>query len=664
MRYGLASFLICSCAVLAQEPVAPSSDPVGPARGDTWSGYNIVNSFEAGYRFVTLSGDGSNYRSASNLGDGIRLLDTAFSINSKEGHGTLFDDAFLTTEGLGGDPYEFASFRIEKNRLYSYSANWRSSQYVNPGLITDGGGGIHSLDTEYRSQDHNLTLFPESAIRVFLGYSRDTQGGSGISTDQVFTGSNTTFPLFTNVKRQRNEYRIGNELHWHRTVLVWTRAWADFKDDSAYSLSASPTASFTGSDTTLTAFNRTAPFHGTSPYWTAALFRDGSFLNVNGRFTYTSGEGAFLASEGATGVNSFLLGENSQFNTFGQGKRPIATGNLTLSLTPSSKLTLTSDTAIYNVRSEGNNAFIQIDNLSQASNILYFQSLGIRTVATDAEAAYQLRPWLQVNSGYEYSNRRIESVEDTTLVQGAFSSRFSQTNELHSGNAGVRINPWKALSISVDGELGRSSQPFTPKGDGDYHTVRGAASYRSKHFQLSTWVRDDRNATSVSLSAFTAHSRTWAASGSWLGNAWLSIDAGYSKLHVDTLGGINFFADATQFANQFSYYVSNLHTANLGVRLTPPRNRVTLFIGGSLAKDTGDGRQNALDTSKGPAIPAFEAAQTFPLEYLSPVARLTLRINERLRWNAGYQLFDYQAMFSPGINFAARTGYTSVSWSF
>jgi hypothetical protein len=188
-------------------------------------------------------------------------------------------------------------------------------------------------------------------------------------------------------------------------------------------------------------------------------------------------------------------------------------------------------------------------------------------------------------------------------------------------------------------------------------------SYRLKRFQAGASFHEDRNATSVSLSAYAAQTRTWSANASWSGKSWLTVDASYSKLHINTIGGIAFFADGLQFPQEVSYYVSNLHSATLGVRLSP-KSRFTLFLGGSITKDTGDGRSQPTSTNIGPAIPAFQAAQTFPVQYLSPVARLSVRITERTRWNAGYQLYDYSSNFSPGLNFAARTGYTSFLWSF
>src|SRR5438270_12141636 len=162
MRYLI---LFISIIAAAQETVAPTPETAGSPRGETWNNYNIVNSFETGYRFATVGGDVSMYRSAVNYGNGIRLLSSYFSMNSKDGQGGLFDSIVISTQGLGNDPYESALFRIEKKKTYLYEMNWRRNDYFNPGLITAGGAGNHLLDTQYDMQDHDFTLFPDSNLK-------------------------------------------------------------------------------------------------------------------------------------------------------------------------------------------------------------------------------------------------------------------------------------------------------------------------------------------------------------------------------------------------------------------------------------------------------------------------------------------------------------------
>jgi hypothetical protein len=59
--------------------------------------------------------------------------------------------------------------------------------------------------------------------------------------------------------------------------------------------------------------------------------------------------------------------------------------------------------------------------------------------------------------------------------------------------------------------------------------------------------------------------------------------------------------------------------------------------------------------------------QTFPLTYQSPLGRVSVRILPKVRWNVGFQLYNYNEKFNLlGYyqNFHATTGYTSVLWSF
>jgi len=55
---------------------------------------------------------------------------------------------------------------------------------------------------------------------------------------------------------------------------------------------------------------------------------------------------------------------------------------------------------------------------------------------------------------------------------------------------------------------------------------------------------------------------------------------------------------------------------------------------------------------------------TFPLTFETPLARLSVKLREKLRWNAGYQYYRYGEEFLPAQNYRAHTGYTSLLWSF
>jgi hypothetical protein len=652
---------------LAQPTVAPASEPVGPARGDDLKDYNIVDSFETGYRFRVFGGSFDQYRSTVNYGDGIRLLSSFFTMNSKDGHGRYFDEIVLTTQGLGNDPYQNATLRISKNRLYRYDMHWRLNDYFNPGLVTDGGASQHLLDTEYTNQDHDLTLFPESNLKFFLGYSRGNQNGPAISTIQLFDARGNQFPLFENVRRLRNEYRLGNEFRLFGVRVNWMRGWEDFKEDSNY-LSGPNAGNNPANPTDLTSFQRNEPIHGTSPYWRAALFTDRKYFSANGRFTYVSGRNAFVLNETAMGTALFGAA-NRQIITSGTAQRPALAGNLTLSFFPTSKLTIVNHTAVNNIRIDGNSVYAQFDNATQSLDYLQFEFLGIRTIANETDLNIQASPWLGLFGGFHYSDRLIRSIEQTNVQGSIFNAPSEQSNQLRSGVFGIRLRPVKPLSIIVSGELGRASRPLTPISERNYHALDARVRYKLKKVLFSASAQENYNVNSVSLSSYASHARTYSGDASWSPKDWFSLDASYSKLHLNTAGGIAYFASGQFFAGQQSIYVSNLHVANLTAHFDI-RKRADLFVGYSHTQDTGDGRPlmpfpaNIVPINQPLPPTAFYSAQTYPLRFLSPMGRLSIRINQKLRWNVGYQYYGYNADFYANLDYHAHTGYTSLLWSF
>jgi hypothetical protein len=114
-------------------------------------------------------------------------------------------------------------------------------------------------------------------------------------------------------------------------------------------------------------------------------------------------------------------------------------------------------------------------------------------------------------------------------------------------------------------------------------------------------------------------------------------------------------------------YISNIHAANLGARFVLGR-RVDLYVGYTITLDTGDGRSSAAPAgATDPTTLVFAPVQTFPLSYQSPLARVSIRLREKLRWNAGWQYYNYHEDFgllSFYQGYHANTGYTSVTWAF
>jgi hypothetical protein len=660
------TLLLLSAGLLhAQPPVAPTGEPTQSNRGDDISGYNFRQAFELGYRWNTVGGDTDMYRSTVNYDDGIRLLSGSLSVESRSGHGLLFDQFLLTTLGLGNDPYQAVNLRIEKNRLYRYDLAWRSNAYFNPALTI--GNGDHLMNTTRRLQDHDLTLFPQSAIRFFLGYSRDTNSGPSLSTIQLFDYTTApVYPLFANIRDQQNEYRLGGEARVLGFRVNVLRGWEDFKEDTQQVLTAPSTGIDPSGLNQLNSFLNVQPYHGTSPYWRVGLFREGKkFWAVNGRFSYVAGNRGFIFNQQAAGLNSVGANILQQAETYGNAQRPAATGNFTFSLFPNSITTFTNQTSVYNIRMSGNSYFEQYTNGAPITPILFFNYLGIRTISNSTDL--QIRPWrwFSIHAGFTYDDRRIGSVTNAALITNGLPllTPTTQTNLLFQETLGFRIKAAKSLTISVDGDLGRADKPIYPISEKDYHALRARAEYKLKTLRMTAYAKSDYNTNSASLTSFASHSRQYGADASWVPVDWFSIDADYSRLHLDTLGGIAYFLNAALVTGDEAYYVSNIHTATLSTRFTV-RKRADIALGYSHVQDAGDGRSSPLGSGAYTSQPALLAAQTFPLRYLSPSARLSIRITPKLRWNVGYQYYGYREDFSAVQNYRAHTGYSSVSWSF
>ena len=223
------------------------------------------------------------------------------------------------------------------------------------------------------------------------------------------------------------------------------------------------------------------------------------------------------------------------------------------------------------------------------------------------------------------------------------------------------------------GEIGTNGfNPFAPESAcRDYHAVRAhRAQYRRKSVSLRHGLPVKTSTAHDVIVINVQFARPELFRGRFMDRrgSGISLDASYAKLHLNTIGGIAFFAGApfpSEVTNLDSIYISNIHAVNLGMRF-PIMKRADFYIGYNLTKDTGDGR-SSLAVQSTPAAQVFYNVQTFPLTYQTPLVRLSVRLHEKLRWNAGYQYYAYQRRIFGVLSqdhYRANTGYTSLLWSF
>lgn len=649
--------LINLLPLLAQHTVAPTSEPVGPARGEDYQNYNFVQSYELGVRLHGVGGNEGKYRSDVNYGNGVRLLASRFSMNSKGGRAKLLDELTIWTQGLGNDPYQSAGLRAQKNGLWRYDLQWRSSTYFNPALAI--ANGQHGIDTTRQWQDHDLTLLPQSRFKFLLGYSHNAQDGPALSTANLFDIRGDEFPLLAEIHRKQREFRVGNEFRVFGVKVHWVRSWERFEESTPLSILGVQTGNNSADRSTLTNFSRTEPYRGDTPGWRVNLFKDGKSLwGVNGRVTYSSGRRQFAFDESGVGTDRLGSALNRQILVDGDAERHVTTGQLTLSLFPTDKLTLTNHSSLYSTRMEGNSSYVELSSALRLLERVDFQFLGVRNFSNSTDASYQLAKRVQVHGGYQYAQRLFRSVELQNF--GDFTDRLeaSQKNHAHAGLFGIRLQPVTGLTVALGGELGRQDKPFYPIADKDYHALSARTLYRKKSLTLSATARSSYNFNASGLASYSARARTYSLDSSWQPKAWLSVEAGYTKLHSDTASWLAYFASGSPVTGGRSLWVSNIHAGHLMANLSfGPR--VSASLGYSRTQDTG-GRLPGVT----PSTTAFLAAQQFPMQFESPLGSVSVRLNEKMRWNAGYQYYRYLEDPLPSQNYRAHTGFTSLLWTF
>jgi hypothetical protein len=669
MRYLAFSMLLLAPLATAQEPVAPTAgETVGPPQGENTGNYNIVQSWELGYRYSLVGGDDEKYRADVNYTDGIRLLASFLTINSKNGHGRWFDDLLLTTQGLGGDPYESVTLRIRKNRLYQYDLHWRENSYFDPGLTTSEG--LHLQNLTQRWQDHDLLLFPTDQIQIKAGFSTNSETGPALSTINLFDNEQgNVFPLFSNEKLDYKSFRLGADFNFLGFKLSLLHRWEYFEDDTPYTAGPEvglPPLNTTMNLTTLTSFNRTEPIKGRTPGWLGNLVTERNKYAVHGRFAYSDGTGTFVLDEGAIGTG--LTGtENRMINAFGTGHRPVLDGDLTVSYFPTDRITVTNSTSVNDQRTDGNNFYQELDLATLTLSEVNFQYLAIRFITNSTTLHFRVNKKLDFFTGYRYADREISSIQSETNPGTPFvNTLYTQYDHVNAGVAGFNWKILAPLTLHVSTEIGRNDNPFFPISEKNYLSLDGRLQYRHKSITASTGYKQYYNNNSITLTAYDVHSRNYFANFSWAAKSWFALDTTFNRMHLDTAGGIAFFASVPSptLETGESIYISNIYAGNLGAHIALTK-RADLYLGYSITKDVGDGRSNELPVGTLAAL--LYNVQTYPLTYESPVARLTIPITKKLKWNAGYQYYGYHeefGLFSLLQNYHAHTGYTSLLFSF
>ena len=246
-------FLVLGSVVLALAcwPLAAQTSPGGEEdKGEVKDGYEVHQSIEFGGHITSFTGNPSMWNTLVNLKSGPRLLSQSLDLHSVDHSNLLFDEFHESSYGYGGDPVNWTRLRVSKARIYDFSAifrrhrnYWDYDLLANPLNPPTSNPSIpietspHRFETVRRMTDLNLTLAPQSAVRVRLGYSRNVTEGPSFST--VHEGTDALL-----LQRWRNgldTYRVGIEFRLlPRTVFSYDQFISVHKGDTSKELNSLP----------------------------------------------------------------------------------------------------------------------------------------------------------------------------------------------------------------------------------------------------------------------------------------------------------------------------------------------------------------------------------------------------------------------------------------
>jgi len=242
--------------LLALPLFALAQDDEPTSAGSVWRGYVIQQSVDFGGRIADVNGNDQLYRTLVNLKSGPRLLGQDLTMRPMTRGEGFFDNLFLSSFGFGGDPNDMARLRIEKGKIYNFVGLYRRDEnffdfnlFANPLNLNQGIGAAlktsnfdpttmpwyvnspHLQDTTRNMGDFNLTLFPQSPIRVRLGYARNNNAGRVDTTMESPIRS-----LMTEYSQSRSDrYQFGIDIRvMKRTTLSFDQFFEHDKVDPNY----------------------------------------------------------------------------------------------------------------------------------------------------------------------------------------------------------------------------------------------------------------------------------------------------------------------------------------------------------------------------------------------------------------------------------------------
>lgn len=613
---------------------------------------------DIGARWVSgVGGDMNTFRSIVNLGSGPRVVNVDLKLIPPPNENRVADSVIFQAHSWG-DPYNTMRLDMQKNRLYRLTSNYSNISYFNylpsyadTTMVTTGVFmNQRAYDTKTRIFDNELLLLPGYWIQPYVAYSRNTDGGMGIST--LVDGSNNTYPVVNNTHWGQNIFRGGVRVQLSKLHLTFEQGAMVFKDDQGvYSNGAG-------------LGDRTTTYLGQTLYltngWQAYYVRgDGNFTKGYGTFSPTSWidiYGQIYHSEPhiSSTLNQLAEGNipaaapNLAFYStaydqlYGSAAMPRTSGSLSIEVRPMERLRFRESYETDSYHNDSSSTLSQLYYLSSglagSLSTPYTGRLEVEQHRSQSEVLMDITRKLMVRGGfrYEWGSADVPSglLSTTSPTQHGELSRYV-------GLAGVQYRPTQRVLLNGDFEKSNGKKTFYRTGLQDYTKFRAQSRVTlpgNLFFNVSANYLHNENPDSGLTAKF--NSAVESASLQWLpSNHRISLIADYT--HSQLKSDISYIVIFPFNLDNRSLYVDNANSASMMAEIALPGKgliKPKLSFGGSMVATAG----------------------SRPSRYYQPQGKLLLPLTNRIQLYADWGWYGLHQPFYYYEGFRAHTLMTGV----
>ncbi len=625
--------LLCSAGSAAAQQ--------GLLQSDFWSG-----SFDLRNRWVTdISGSSQTYRSVVNLGEGPRLFDG--DLHFTRPGGRWADDAYLTLNSWGGDPYNTARFGAEKKGLYDLKVDYRNIAYFNnlPSFanpLLDSGLTLseRAYDINRRQLDVDLRLWPGRRLSPFANFSRSSGNGRGVTT---FVSDADEFAVDSDIQDRLLTARGGVTASGKRWSVTLEQGISDFADNQAIYWNQDPNPGnrrtpYVGRNLALDQLMQQYAGDGSGLFSRAIVqAQPWSRLSVTGQFLYSQPKVDVTQHSEAEGQLVYLpyLASYSLFaeQSVSQASRPRPSGNWSTELRVNRRLRVVQSYYTDRLHVAGSAAVTQLLNATPeiAVEEVSAQRLELRYSQNQTDLIFEPERRFSIRAGHRYAWGEARTTAPDFDLRLEPKTQAAMHRHVALASAAARLFAGR-LRLGAQAEYSPGSQAYFRTALDRYQREKLRASYRVlTTLTLQSSFTNFRNRNDDPEIDLETESRQFSAGFSWTppGSRDLSVVADYTRSSLTSrILAIQLPFFGTDFAN----YQDDGHAGSLYLQTAVVRG-TRLKAGGSL----------------------FVGSGSRPTRFYTPQVELDGRLSERVRWVGEWKWYGFSEKIYPLENFRTHT---------